>query len=84
MTLTRSTSEHDGEQVDSHCYGVEDRQGLQSIGNRVSLQKNNTVEASTRQQETGSLIRYSKVIFFLNQTTTKPHFTLRKMNMRTK
>lgn len=40
MTLTRSPSEHDGEQVDSHCYGVEDRQGLQSVGHWVSLWKN--------------------------------------------
>lgn len=39
MTLTRSPSEHDGEQVDSHCYGVEDRQSFQSVGHWVSLQK---------------------------------------------
>lgn len=42
MTLTRSTSEHDGEQVDPHCYGIEDRQSLQSVGHWVPLQKNNS------------------------------------------
>lgn len=39
MILTRSASEHDGEQVDSHGYGIEDRQGLQSIRHRVFLQE---------------------------------------------
>lgn len=38
MILTRSASEHDGEQVDSHGHGVKDRQGLQSVRDRVFLQ----------------------------------------------
>lgn len=42
MILTRSASEHDGEQVDSHGYGIEDRQGPQSIRHRVFLQEQNT------------------------------------------
>lgn len=41
MILTRSSSEHDGEQVDSHSYGVKDRQCLQSIRYRVFLQEQN-------------------------------------------
>lgn len=35
--LTRCTREHDGEHVGSHGDSVEDRQSLQSIGNRVFL-----------------------------------------------
>lgn len=42
MILTRSASEHDGEQVDSHGDGVKDWQGLQSVGHRVFLQAQNT------------------------------------------
>lgn len=41
MILTRSTSEHDGEQVDCHCHRIEDRQGLQAIGYWVFLQEEN-------------------------------------------
>lgn len=41
MILTRSSSEHDGEQVDSHSHGVKDWQGLQSIRHRVFLQGQN-------------------------------------------
>lgn len=41
MILTRSSSEHDGEQVDSHGDGIEDRQGPQSIRHRVFLQEHN-------------------------------------------
>ena len=35
--LTRSASEHDGEQVDSHCCGVKHGEGLQSIRHRIFL-----------------------------------------------
>lgn len=42
MILTRSASEHDGEQVDSHGYGIEDRKGLQSIRHRVFLWEQRT------------------------------------------
>lgn len=42
MILTRSASEHDGEQVDSHGYGIEYRKGLQSIRHRVFLQEQET------------------------------------------
>lgn len=41
MILTRSASEHDGEQVDSHGHGIKDGQGLQSVGDRVFLQGQN-------------------------------------------
>lgn len=37
ILLTCRASEHDGEQVDTHGYGVEDRQGPQPVRNRVFL-----------------------------------------------
>lgn len=74
MTLTRCTSEHDGEQVDSHCYGIEDRQGLQSIGYWVPLQKNNSKVREAilkRQQEVGCLIRWQQKLYSSKSQNTK-------------
>lgn len=41
MILTRSSSVHDGENVDSHSHGVKHRQGSQSVRHRVFLQGQN-------------------------------------------
>lgn len=37
MLLTGSSCKHDGEEIDAHCDGVEDRKSFEAIGGRISL-----------------------------------------------
>lgn len=43
MILTRRSSEQDGEQVDPHGHGIEDRQGFQAVRHRVFLWNRNKI-----------------------------------------
>lgn len=37
MVLTGSSREHDGEEIDAHRDGIEDRKSFEAIGARISL-----------------------------------------------